>query len=247
MMAKVRYAILACLALPLWAGQTYVASSSATLIRISADGGTVSTIANNVVFRDLAQEPTGNYVGAAVNKIQRVTPSGTVTTVAAAPAGSQFISLAVDGSGNIIVADNQLHVLWKITPDGLSVTQIGPYPVLTNNQLEDVYVRVDSSGNYILANDNASAIKLFRITPQGAATPIPLSGNYSPTQLAGLALDSAGNFYIADSGPGRILKVASNGIFSTIASGSNFALPLEGAAPAPAAALLCCKVDRNAL
>ncbi|HEY6346419.1 MAG TPA: hypothetical protein VIY49_33430 [Bryobacteraceae bacterium] len=93
-------------------------------------------------------------------------------------------------------------------------------------------VAVDSSGNLYVADFVNSVV--WKITPGGATSVfagvqghIGYSGDGSPavgsefnfTSGAGLAFDSSGDLYIADSGNGRVRKVNTNGIVTTVAGG----------------------------
>jgi uncharacterized protein (TIGR03437 family) len=86
---------------------------------------------------------------------------------------------------------------------------------------------IDSSGNlYISDVDN---LRIRRVTPEGIISTVAGNGlpgssgdgglavNASLSNMLGLALDNAGNLYIADSGNRRVRKVTSAGIISTIA------------------------------
>ena len=86
---------------------------------------------------------------------------------------------------------------------------------------------VDSSGNvYISDVDN---LRIRKISPDGMISTIAGSGipgdsgdgglavNASLSDVTGLALDTAGNLYIADAGNRRIRKVTPGGIISTVA------------------------------
>jgi uncharacterized protein (TIGR03437 family) len=86
---------------------------------------------------------------------------------------------------------------------------------------------IDSSGNvYISDVDN---LRVRRVTPAGIISTIAGNGlpgssgdggpavDASLSSMLGLALDNAGNLYIADSGNRRVRKVTSAGIISTVA------------------------------
>ena len=79
----------------------------------------------------MAVDGDGNvYVGdTSNNQIRKITPAGEVTTLAGTATGSGFADgigpfarffapygVAVDGDGNIYVADNANHVIRKVTP-----------------------------------------------------------------------------------------------------------------------------------
>ncbi len=86
---------------------------------------------------------------------------------------------------------------------------------------------VDSSGNvYISDVDNR---RIRRVTPSGMISTVAGNGmpgnsgdgglavNASLSDVTGLALDAAGNLYIADAGNRRVRKVTPGGIISTVA------------------------------
>ena len=155
-----------------------------------------------------------NYYIAGVSAIKKVTPGGVVTTLATAPANSQWMATAIDASGNIIVADNQQHEVWRISPNGSSVVAVANYPTCTTN-LDDVYVRIDGAGNYIIATDNCSTTTLARITPAGAVTAIPLSTPIN-SNAGGLTLDGSGNYVVVGYTSNAIYSVTPAGQVSTL-------------------------------
>ena len=86
---------------------------------------------------------------------------------------------------------------------------------------------LDSAGNLYIADSNNYCIRKLDTngnisTVAGVATNLGFSGDGGPATSAkmsspyGIAVDKAGNLYIADSGNNRIRKV-SNGIMTTIA------------------------------
>ena len=110
---------------------------------------------------------------------------------------------------------------WRFTGDG------GP---ATNAPLGDLWgVAVDSAGN-VLAVDMGNHL-VVRIAPNGILTVVAgtgapgFSGDGGPatramlsfTESGGVALDAAGNLYIADSANGRVRKVTPEGRITTIA------------------------------
>jgi uncharacterized protein (TIGR03437 family) len=120
---------------------------------------------NYDVARDAA---TGNFVVAAGTQLTIYPPTGgaasAVITVkqlaglnpslfAYTPA---LVSVAVNADGNYIVADNANNQVLKITPT--SVTRIASFnSYIFNPYGGDAFVRLDSSGNYILAIDNSNS------------------------------------------------------------------------------------------
>jgi hypothetical protein len=92
-------------------------------------------------------------------------------------------------------------------------------------------VAVDSTGNLYISDSNNYRIR--KVTPDGAintvagngtsgfsgdggqATAAQIGGSFGG--LNGIAVDSAGNLYIADSGNNRVRKVTSDGVINTVA------------------------------
>jgi hypothetical protein len=140
-----------------------------SLVRVSADGQSVTTIAHGAAGFGLTKDQAGNYIVAAGWSLHSVTPSGAVRTIAKAPTGSQWMSVVQEAEGTFVVADNRLHAVWRVSPDGLSLTRLCNYPVKKSDELEDTSLALDSQGNILLLEDNESA-QLFRITPAGDAS-----------------------------------------------------------------------------
>ncbi len=181
--------------------------------------------------RGVAVDRAGNvYVADSYNHtIRKVTPAAVVTTLAGAArqpgavdgagAAARFnnpINLAVDGVGNVYVADNWNHTIRKVTPAGVVTTLAGAagQPGAADGTGAAARFRspngvgVDGSGNVYVADRGNSAIR--KITLAGDVTtvigtlsnasagifPGPLPG--SLVWPRGLAFDAArGAVYIA--------------------------------------------------
>ena len=197
----------------------------------------------------MAVDSAGNvYVADTLNDtIRKVTPSGVVTTLAGL-AGSRGSAdgtgsaarfywpqgVAVDGAGNVYVADSGNNTIRKVTPSGVVTTLAG----LAGSQgsadgtgsaarfFSPVGVAVDSAGNVFVADNGNDTIRKF--TPDGVVTTLAghagnlgsADGTNSAARFwdpAGVALDSAGNVYVADSANNTIRKVTSGGVVTTLA------------------------------
>src|SRR5688572_14993566 len=98
---------------------------------------------------------------------------------------------------------------------------------LTQNIGAPLAVASDNSGGFYFTNSGG----VYRVTSDGMVTVIAgdgivgFSGDGGPATSArlshprGLALDGMGNLFISDSGNGRIRKVTSDGIITTVAGG----------------------------
>jgi sugar lactone lactonase YvrE len=196
-----------------FAGNVYVADNGNGVVRKITPGGVVTTLAGTAGSLGTADgmganahfsTPRGVAVDAHWNvyvadegnsNIRKITEAGLVTTLAGASGTAGYLdatgtaaqfaaprSLAVDGDGNVYVADTDNDVVRKITPGGVVTT---------------------------LAGDPGKA---------GAADGTGAAAQFSG--LRGIAVDSAGNVYVADSDNNLIRKVTQAGVVTTIVKSS---------------------------
>lgn len=177
--------------------------------------------------------------------IRKVTTAGVVSTVAgmAGVSGSadgtgtaalfRFpTGIAVDASGNLYVSDSGSYTIRKITPAGLVSTLAGMAGVTGSADgvggaarfNVPLAVTADPAGNLYVSDTLNRTIR--KITPAGlvstlAGTP-GLAGSDDGTGPAarfqeplGIALDSAGNVYVADDQ--RIRKITPGGAVTSVA------------------------------
>lgn len=182
------------------------------------------------------------YVRAVDNKIYSISKTGTVTFIAGAAttgysdgtgAAAQFNGgdgrIAIDGSGNIIVADEFNKVIRKVTPAGVvstiagiagSTTSVdGVYGVATINRPNGVWV--DSSGIIYVGDTYGSKVR--KVATDGSISTLK-SG---VTQAVDLAVDSSGSVYVTSSWTNYVQKVTAAGVMTTLA-GSSTAGNLDG-------------------
>jgi sugar lactone lactonase YvrE len=222
-------------------GQTGVINKGSTdgtggAARFNAPAGVAVDSSGNVYVAD-----SGNHV------IRKITSAAVVTTLAgtAGVTGSadgtgsaaQFNDsrgVAVDTSGNVYVADGNNTIIRKITPSGVVTTLAGTAGAAgaadgTGSAARFRYpygVAVDNSGNVYVADTENSTIR--KITPAGVVT--TLAGEYLTTGSAdgtgnaarffyphGIAVDTSGNIFVADSSNGTIRKVTPAGAVTTFA------------------------------
>ncbi|MGA2881629.1 MAG: IPT/TIG domain-containing protein [Bryobacteraceae bacterium] len=150
--------------------------------------------------------------------------------------------IVVDNAGNIYFADSIFSVVRKVNAKGIISTFAGGNPVslgdgglATNARLgfqgPHAGLAVDSAGNLYIADYFDGRIRkvdtsgMIRTVAGNSASPGlgSFSGDGGPAINAGLnsptgvALDSAGNIYIADYGNQRVRKVDTTGKITTIA------------------------------
>ena len=215
--------------------------------RGSADG--TGSAARFDAPRGTAVDASGNiYVADVLNDtIRKVTPAGVVTTVAGLPgtAGSTDgtgasarlsspNSVAVDGAGNLWVADTGKELIRMISPAGVVTTVAGvagPAGSTDGTGTAALFsaptgIAVDSAGNSYVADTSNDTIR--KIAPGAVVTTLAGSvGTTGTTDAEGtaalfsgptaVAVDSAGNVYVADTGNDTIRKVTSDGVVSTLA------------------------------
>ena len=142
--------------------------------------------------------------------------------------------LAVDSGGNLFIADVDNHRVRRVSPDGIIATVAGNGSVgfsgdggpATSSTLFPRGVAVDGVGNLFIV-DSPSRVR--KVSPDGIITTVAgngtngFSGDGGPAAGAlllnpvGVAVDAAGNLFIADSG--RVRKVSSNGIITSVSTG----------------------------
>ena len=206
---------------------------SATSAQLFNPSGTAVDAAGNLYIAD-----TDNH------RVRRVTPGGIVTTVAGnggifhsgdgGPATAATLyrpsSVAVDGGGNLYIADTMNNRVRLVTPAGLISTFAGGGTSPANGiaaasaqLLLPSAVALDAAGNLYLAD----ATNRVRRVVGGILTTIAGTGAYGvagdggsaiAAQLAGptgLAVDSSGQVYVADGN--RVRRFLPGGVISTVA------------------------------
>jgi hypothetical protein len=151
-------------------------------------------------------------------------------------------SVAVDSAGNLFIADAGNNRIRKVTPGGVISTVAGNGsngnsgdggPAISAQFNMPNGVVVDSAGNLFIADSFNSSIR--KVTPAGVISTVAgngfpgFSGDGGPATSAQLsmpydvAVDSAGNLFIADSANDRIRKVAGPSVSTnlTISAGGS--------------------------
>jgi trimeric autotransporter adhesin len=144
--------------------------------------------------------------------------------------------IALEGAGNLYIADTNNNRIRKVTPAGIistvagngSAAYTGDGGAATEASLNNpMGIAVDSSGNLYIADRGNNRIR--KVTSDGIIQTVAGNASYgwsgdgglatesSLYDPRGVALDAAGNFYIADFYNSRIRKVTAAGIISTVA------------------------------
>ncbi len=192
----------------------------------SGDGGP-ATSAQLQAPRGIVADSSGNlFIADSGNsRIRKVDTSGNVSTVAGTGT-SDPRGVAVDSSGNLFIADSGNSRIRKVDTSGnvstVAGTATGGFSgdggPATNAQLGGPWgVVVDSSGNLFIADTFNERIR--KVDTSGNISTVAGTGTHeyggdggpaTSAQLSfpsGVAVDSSGNLFIADSSNHRIRKV----------------------------------------
>jgi sugar lactone lactonase YvrE len=265
-------------------GNLFIADSDNNRIRKVTPAGIISTIAGNGtsgfsgdgglaasaqldVPVSVAVDAAGYVYIVDNNRIRKVTPAGIISTIAGNVSyggfngdGGLAVSaqlnypedVAVDGAGNLFIADTFNNRIRKVTPAGIISTVAGTEtsgfggdggPATSARLAYPEGVAVDGAGNLFIADADNDRIR--KVTAAGIISTVAGTGNFGfsgdggPAASAqlfhpeGVAVDAAGNLFIADTYNARIRKVtfAQQAAFSIVDRGGTSWLS-SGTSPA---------------
>jgi uncharacterized protein (TIGR03437 family) len=201
-------------------GNVYIADTGNNVVRMVASSGNITTFAGN----------NSNGAGYAGD-----------TGLATAALLNSPLAVAADSSGNVYIADAGNNVIRKVSPATASAagtisTVVGGAATYLQLFHPDALALDASGALYIADAPNRRIVKFsagyaaaFAGTGSTAYTgdngPAIQAGLADP---AGVATDSAGNVYIADTIHSRIRKVSPGGIITTIAGTGRFTYSGDG-------------------
>jgi len=243
------------------AGNVYVADQGNSLIRKIDPALNVTTFAGKAGITGsangmdtlaafnkpfgVAVDASGNvYVAdAGNNSIRAISPAGLVSTFAGTgipgftngadtATFNSPLGVAVDGGGNVYVADYENDLIRKITPAGVVSMLAGTGATGADNGTATTAtfdlpegVAVDAGGNVYVADNGNNLIR--KITPDGTVSTLAGSGSVGSANGTGtaasfnspfgIAVDATGNVYVADAGNNLIRKITPAGVVSTFA------------------------------
>ena len=252
------------------AGNLYIADGGNRRIRKVDSAGAISTVAGGGPIGDggaavaaqldfpngVAPDGAGNlYIADTFNhRIRKVDAAGVISTVAGdgtrgyggdggAAVAAQLFSpygVAPDGAGNLYIADTVNHRIRKVDAAGVISTVAGDGtrgyggdggPAVAAQLSSPRALALDEAGNLYIADSSNSRIR--KVDAAGVISTVAgdgtrgFGGDGGPAVAAqlylpyGVALDGAGNLYIADRNNNRIRKVDAAGVISTVAGGGS--------------------------
>jgi sugar lactone lactonase YvrE len=176
------------------------------------------TAAQFAGINGVAVDTAGNlYVSDSTNNnVRKITSAGVVTTLGSVPLA---YGVAADAAGSVYATTYNTNQIKKITPAGVVTT------LASGGDLNwPVGLAVDAAGNVYAAGHISH--KVHKVTPAGELTTFAgsiqgyLDGTGTAARLntpRGVAVDTAGNVYVADTDNHRIRKITPAGVVTTLA------------------------------
>lgn len=196
----------------------------------------------------LAFDASGNlFVSETRDKIRRITPDGVVSTLIALNSNTSLPhAITVDPAGNVVVADRQNSTIWRVTPSGAITTIAGSAGRAGTEDGVGTAARFqspegiasDATGTIYVADTGNATIR--KITPDGVVTTLAGAPGRPPTFAdgsgaaaafylpLGLAVDAAGNIFVADSGNNAIRRITPQSAVTTFAGNGDSRGTLDG-------------------
>jgi len=198
------------------------------------------------------------------NVIREINTTGTISTIAGggalgnagdggpatqAPLDNPPSSLAVDTSGDLFIAEPNFNVVREVTPAGIITTVAGSGggrgysgdggPATSAQLARPDGLAIDVAGDLFIADAGNNVIR--KVTPKGIITTVAGDGaagysgdggsatSASLNSPGAIAVDAAGDLFIADAYNQVIRKVSPAGIITTVATGYATGLATDAA------------------
>ena len=205
------------------AGNLYIADSGNYRVRKVDTNGFMTTIAGNGMMG--FSGTNGN--GGQATSVPICIPSGIAAEHLLDKAGKP-----IEVAGNVYFGSaiaSPCGTIRRVDSSG-GLSTVTANPSLSGTSGTAFALATDAKGNLYIC-DREIGTRVYKVTPSGALTTIAgngtsgFSGDGGPATSAqlfearGIAVDMAGNVYIADGGNFRVRKVDTSGIITTIAGG----------------------------
>ena len=224
-------------------GDLFIADRINYRIRKVSTSGVVTTVAGNGTGRFLTDCTSANFApppadnGPATNAQLR-----------------EPLGVAVDGDGNLLIADAITNRVRKVSPAGVITTMAGTGvcggfsgdggPAASAQLYAPVALAVDTRGNLFIVEDGNDRVR--RVPPDGLITTVAgdgtrgFSGDGGPatgahlridcgnTACGGIAVDGHGNLFITDGGNNRARRVSPDEIITTVAGNGSYGFSGDG-------------------
>ena len=194
-------------------GSVYIPTPGSSLVRLVGTSGAISTFAGT---------GTAGFAG-----------DGGPATAAQL---NEPVDAALDGAGNLYIADRANHRVRRVTPAGVITTIAGNGvndfggdggPATAASLNNPVGVTVDAAGNVYIADEFNHRIR--RVDPAGVITTYAGTGVSGSAGDGGQAAaaqldlpidvrgDALGNLFVADIGGHRVRRIGPDGVITTVA------------------------------
>jgi sugar lactone lactonase YvrE len=219
------------------AGTVTILAGNGTRIE-SGDGGLASS-AGFGYLGAVVVDASGTVYAADTDRVRAFTPGGAIHTFAGngqfhlsgdggQARGATFdlpLALATDSAGNLYIAEFAGRIR-KVGPDGIVHTIAGTGtigfrgdggPAISATIARPTSMAADASGTLYFCDweQGANAGHIRKITPNGIITSV--STPYPVGPRISLALDPAGNLYVADTNAAAVTRIAPSGIATAFA------------------------------
>jgi len=222
---------------------------------IFTGNGRQATSVQLITPKGVAADAQGNFYVSATNMsmVFKVSSSGVISVIAGnglpgysgdgGPAVAATlhcpVGLVLDKNGNLYFVDSCNSVVRRVDPSGIITTIAGNGqggdggdggPATSASLNDPVALAVDAAGNLYIADWLDPRVRLVK--PDGTISTLAGTGAGGYTgdgglaisatlgRPSGLAVDSAGNVYVADTYNNAIRKISTSGIITTVAGGT---------------------------